>query len=37
VLENHSVELGTQDKEIVLQVAWRERGELFRLFPESSI
>jgi hypothetical protein len=22
VLDNHSVELGTQDKELVLQVAW---------------
>jgi hypothetical protein len=37
VLDNHSVELGIQEKEIVLQVAWRERRELFRLFPKSSI
>jgi hypothetical protein len=37
VLDIHSVELGTQEKEIVLQVAWRERRELFWLFPESSI
>jgi hypothetical protein len=37
VLDNHSVELGKQDKEIALQVAWRERRELFWLFPESSM
>jgi hypothetical protein len=27
------VELGTQDKEIVLQVAWRDQREFFQLFP----
>jgi hypothetical protein len=37
MLDNHSVELGTQDKEIIVQVAWREWRELFQLFPESSI
>jgi hypothetical protein len=37
VLDNHSVELGTQDKEFVLQVAWQEWKEIFRLFPKSSI
>jgi hypothetical protein len=37
VLDNHSMELGMQDKEFVLQVASRERRELFRMFPESSI
>jgi hypothetical protein len=29
VLDNHSVELGTQDEEIVLQVAWRRTSEAF--------
>jgi hypothetical protein len=35
VLDNHLMELRTQDKEIVLQVAWRERRERFWLFPGS--
>jgi hypothetical protein len=37
VLDNHLVELGTQDKEFVLHVASRERREFFQLFPWSSI
>jgi hypothetical protein len=37
MLENHTMESGMQDKVIVLQVAWRERGEIFLLFPDNSI
>jgi hypothetical protein len=37
VLDNHLVKLEMQDQEIVLQVAWWEQRELFRLFPESLI
>jgi hypothetical protein len=37
VLNNHTVELGTQGKDLVLQVAWQGQVELFWLFPESSI
>jgi hypothetical protein len=33
VLDNHSVELGTQDKEIVLQVAWRRMIGAFSTVP----
>jgi hypothetical protein len=36
VLDNHSVELGTQDKEFCF-IAWREQKEVFWLFHESSI
>jgi hypothetical protein len=33
VLDNHSVELGTQDEEIVLQVAWRRMSVAFLTAP----
>jgi hypothetical protein len=33
VLDNHSVELGTQDEEIVLQVAWRRTSGAFLTVP----
>jgi hypothetical protein len=33
VLDNHSVELGTQEKEIVLQVAWRRMSGAFSTVP----
>jgi hypothetical protein len=33
VLDNHSVELGTQDKEIVLQVAWIRMSGAFSTVP----
>jgi hypothetical protein len=33
VLDNHSVELGTQDEEIVLQVAWRRTSGAFSTVP----
>jgi hypothetical protein len=37
VLENHSVELETQDEEFFCRLLEEEWKELFRLFPESSI
>jgi hypothetical protein len=33
VRDNHSVELGTQDKEVVLQVAWRRTTRAFLILP----
>jgi hypothetical protein len=37
MFDNHLVELGTQDKKIVLHVAWKRMSGAFWLFPESSI
>jgi hypothetical protein len=33
LLDNHSMELGTQDKEVLLQVAWRRRIRAFATVP----
>jgi hypothetical protein len=37
VLDNHTVELGAQDKELALKVAGQGLKKLHMLFPESSI